>query len=222
MQLLTDAQDPDALFADPLFCCEQKMDGDRRIVTKTGNIVTEITRGDNVSLLDSGTVLNVALWSDHDFTIDGEMMPGGNFIAFDILELNGLDLTGLAQGARRDILEAVCPFPLVLRAIGEDAKRELFEKVKRQKGEGVVFKDVRSTYRHQRNSDWLRWKLYQRDPFTVRSIDPATGSLEVEREGQSFGKVPHKLCEVYAIGQTVEVRYDAITAKGKLLRGRLV
>ena len=72
-QLLTDCQHPETLFRDGAFAAEEKLDGDRRLVVKRGNVITATTRNGNVVPL-SETALALAMLSDADWLIDGEAM----------------------------------------------------------------------------------------------------------------------------------------------------
>jgi bifunctional non-homologous end joining protein LigD len=219
--LVTDASksDVERLITSPMWAAEWKHDGDRRLIVKHGSQVFGYTREGNEVALPAECVA-VALLSSHDYTLDGEMMPGGMFHAFDVLRCDGEAIAG-DNGARREILQSVSPFRLVRRAIGADAKRELLADVQAMDGEGVVFKRINSPYTVGRSGDWMRWKFYQSDEFTVGAVNIARCSFEVLKDGQSFGRVACGINRLPKTGEKVRVRYDRITAKGKLLRASL-
>lgn len=199
------------------------MDGDRLMMSRTGLGVIYSTRA-RAKLEDSHfpTVAAVAFLSEHTWVMDGELMPGGEFVAFDILELDGQDLRAVANGARREILMAVSPFRVVKRAIGEDAKRELWDGIRQRGGEGVVFKLISAPYFDGRSEDAQRAKFYETEDFTVSAVNLEKCSVEVQRNGQSFGSVRSSFHHLPLEGDTVRVRYDSVTAKGKLLRAKIV
>jgi ATP-dependent DNA ligase len=203
-QLLTDCQDPEPLFRSNEWLCEEKLDGDRCVVEKRGNIVRAFSRnGREMALNDE--MIALAMLSECDFDADGEMMPGGEFIYW---------------AHRGDFL---CHFKHVRFATSEQEKRELAAAVKREGGEGVVFKRIAADYAEGRRSpDWQRWKYYDVETFTVRSVDLAKCSVEVEKDGRSYGRVACSLNSLPVPGQTIRVRFDKVTDAGKLLRARLI
>jgi ATP-dependent DNA ligase len=220
IQLLKDCADPEPLFSSPLFCAEVKLDGDWRRVIKSGNEVIGLTReGNRVAL--GGETVALAMLSPFDFVLDGEQMPAGRFVAFDIYGLMGSPVLS-DNSARRDILCDVWKGEVVERVIGEEAKRELCERVKASGGEGIVLKRVDAPYIEGRTPYCQRWKNYETDVFEVAAVNIAKCSIEVSRHGKSYGGVPvQSLARLPKVGDKILVRYDRVTEKGKLLRAVL-
>ena len=220
VQLLTDCENPEPFFDYPIFCAEEKLDGDFRRVVKAGNEVTGFTREGNPVALSEETVA-LAMLSQFDFVIDGEQMPKGRFVAFDICGLMGAPVLS-ENSARRDMLCDVWKGEVVRRVIGEQAKRELCEQVKEMGGEGIVFKRVDAPYIEGRTPYCQRWKNYQQEVFEVSAVNIAKCSVEVSRHGKSYGGVPvQSLARLPKVGDKILVRYDRVTEKGKLLRAVL-
>lgn len=221
MQLLTDCTLPEPLLTSPFWSMDEKLDGDRCQITKNGREVTALSRNGNPMRLTDETIA-LAMLSEYDWTIDGEMMPGGKFIAFDLTAYASQPFHR-EQSTRREALEALSPFPCVRRAIGEQEKRDLLQQIADERGEGVVFKLITGFPVNGRGDHWQRYKFYESDTFTVSAIDLAKGSLFVEKDGIQYGKVagPH-FTKLPVVGNKVRVRYDRITEKGKLLRGRFI
>jgi len=220
LQLLTDCADPEPLFQSPLWCAETKLDGDWRRVIKSGNEVIGFTREGNRVALSEETVA-LAMLSPFDFVLDGEQMPAGRFLAFDIYGLMGSPVLS-DNSARRDILCDVWKGEVVERVIGEEAKRELCERVKASGGEGIVLKRVDAPYMEGRTPYCQRWKNYQQEVFEVASVNIAKCSIEVSRHGVSFGGVPvQSLARLPKVGDKILVKYERVTEKGKLLRAVL-
>ena len=220
IQLLTDCENPEPLFHSPLWAAEEKLDGDWRRVAKVGNEVYGFTREGNPVALSEETVA-LAMLSQFDFVIDGEQMPKGRFVAFDICGLMGAPVLS-ENSARRDMLCDVWKGEVVRRVIGEQAKRELCEQVKEMGGEGIVFKRVDAPYIEGRTPYCQRWKNYQQEVFEVSAVNIAKCSVEVSRHGKSYGGVPvQSLARLPKVGDKILVRYDRVTEKGKLLRAVL-
>ena len=220
-QLLTDCKDPDALFACDGFAAEEKMDGDRCFVCKAGNVVTATSRAGQPMRLTDETIA-MAMLGGERFVIDGEMMPGGEFVAFDILSHGALNCIGWANAARAELLRAISPFRVVERATGLTGKLELFFRVKGEKGEGIVFKALNATYEGGRSESYQRHKNYESDDFTVTAVDMADCSVFVSLDGEPCGKVQSSFYRLPRVGDKVRVRYEKRTANGKLLRARIL
>lgn len=218
IQLLTDCESPEHLFVSPLWACEEKMDGDWRQITKDAQGVRGLTREGNPAALSAETVA-LAMLCPFDFIIEGEQMPGGRFVAFDIVALMGKVCADKENAARREILCQTWPGEVVKRVIGEQAKRDLCDEIRARGGEGIVFKRVDAPYRVGRTPFCQRYKNYETEVFTVGKVEIAKCSFEVLRDGVSFGKVPcASFNRLPKSGDTVRVKYERVTDKGKLLR----
>ena len=220
VQLLTDCENPEPLFYSPLWAAEEKLDGDWRRVAKVGNEVYGFTREGNPAALSDETVA-LAMLSPFDFVIDGEQMPKGRFVAFDICSLVERTLP-YENSTRREILCQVWSGEVVERVMGEEAKRDLCERVKAKGGEGIVFKSITSPYIEGRSPWAQRLKNYEQEVFEVSAVNIAKCSIEVSRHGKSYGGVPvQSLARLPKVGDKILVRYERVTEKGKLLRAVL-
>jgi bifunctional non-homologous end joining protein LigD len=205
--LLTDCQDPHALIASPDWYMQEKLDGDRMMLRKAGNVVQAWTRNGERGV--PSTVLALAMLSDADWLLDGELMPGNEFVVFN------------SVGYMPD--HSQIPFKHARVASTYAEKVELFNAVQQEGGEGVVFKRVGGDYAHGcRSTDWQRWKFYESDDFTVGEVDLSKSSFEVLKDGKCYGRVACGMNRLPIKGETVRIRYDRITEKGKLLRAKLV
>lgn len=109
------------------------------------------------------------------------LQSGGGTLAlfcFDLLELEGRDLTRLPLEQRRALLaEAIEPGPVVRLSHTYDDGEALLAEATRRGLEGVMIKRAGSIYRPgARSRDWLKLKLKQRDTFTVAGYTAGTGS----------------------------------------------
>lgn len=218
--LLTDCTDLEALLRDDEWIMEEKLDGDRAIVEKRGNAVTVTSREGN-PIKPSESIVSLAMLCDFDFVADGELMPGGEFYCFDIIEEDGQKLDECSLMVRLASAESK-PFKQPRFAIGNVEKIALLAEIELQGGEGVVFKRSGSTYiQGARSKDWQRFKFYETEDFTVGQVNIAKCSFEAIRDGKSWGYVPASLNTLPSPGDTVRIRFDRYTANGKLLRARL-
>ena len=189
-------------------------------MAKVGNEVYGFTREGNPVALSEETVA-LAMLSQFDFVIDGEQMPKGRFVAFDICGLMGAPVLS-ENSARRDMLCDVWKGEVVRRVIGEQAKRELCEQVKEMGGEGIVFKRVNAPYIEGRTPYCQRWKNYETEVFEVSAVNIAKCSVEVSRHGKSYGGVPvQSLARLPKVGDKILVKYERVTEKNRLLRAVL-
>jgi ATP-dependent DNA ligase len=211
--LLDETFTPDALLADDGFVAEEKADGMRLQIIKSGNTVSGYTR-QGVEWTIPEPVRLLTLAHAGSFHVDGELI-GDSFIAFDLLKLGGVDVSGFTLIHRRALLLTL-PLPLVRQAIGTEAKRALLEQIRSEKGEGIVFKPV-GAYVGGRNYG-VKFKLYRTESFRVAAVNIAKQVCELERAGASVGKVVFGWNGWPKVGDLCEVRFDCVSAKGKLMR----
>ncbi len=135
-------------------------------------------------------------------TLKDAIGSGGDMtlFAFDLLELDGEDLSGLGTVERKDRLRAIVEngeriqFAEHVLGSGE----ELFEAMCREGLEGVVSKRADAPYAGARNRTWLKAKCIQRQEFVIVGWTPSDKSRGFRslllglREGDGFryaGKV---------------------------------
>ncbi|ARO31728.1 ATP-dependent DNA ligase protein [Rhizobium sp. NXC14] len=102
-------------------------------------------------------------------------------MVFDLLYLDGHDLTGAEFTARRHLLEGIVP------AGGEEAIRlseeieadgETLLRIACEHGlEGIIAKDRNGTYRSGRLGDWIKIKCVQSDGFMIVGYEKSTSSF---------------------------------------------
>ena len=110
-------------------------------------------------------------------TLKDAISAGGDMtlFAFDLLELDGEDLTGLTTIERKDRLRGIIDngdriqFAEHVLGSGE----ELFETMCREGLEGVVSKRADAPYAGARNKTWLKAKCIQRQEFVIVGWTPS-------------------------------------------------
>jgi bifunctional non-homologous end joining protein LigD len=102
------------------------------------------------------------------------------FVAFDCLFLNRKDLRREPLSARRTELEKVLsgkPSPLLLLSNRLAANGLTAYKIAARKGfEGMIAKDLSSSYMESRSPHWLKVKVHQEDEFVIGGFTKPDGS----------------------------------------------
>lgn len=232
--MLLNSIDPahlDALLHDPNWCAQEKYDGERRmVVIDAGQVIATNRRGLAVPMaaqLHAG--LAAATFTGRTI-LDGEDL-GDRYVIFDVLCLNGEDLTQLPYRERlikRDVAALhvtlgfkaagnyVTGLTFAPTAIGPEQKCGLLDIVRLEGGEGIVFKHLESTYEAGRPStggNALKHKLVETCTARVASHKAGKRSVGLElmdANGEWVGvgnvTVPANQA-IPPVGAQVEVRY---------------
>ena len=208
--LLSETSNATAFLEDDAYCAQEKLNGERMLVRKAGSAVAALNRQGEARALPE-TVAAVAMTSGLDFLLDGEWIAG-QFVAFDVLSINGADVTALPQAARFAALAEVSPFRLVRQALSED-KATLLASVRAEKGEGLVFKLRDSAYLDGRTEVGVKFKFWKSASFLVIDLDIAKGTVGLG----GFGRCSFPFAGAWPkVGDIVEIRYLLLTKAGKL------
>ncbi|MDI5890856.1 non-homologous end-joining DNA ligase [Halomonas rhizosphaerae] len=198
-------------FSDPDWIYERKLDGERCLLHKKGRTVTLYSRNEKkknstypeiaeaVGSLDGSCILDSEI-----VTFDGKVTsfkrlqkrihrkaPGDDILrecpvyayAFDILYLDGYDLTDLPLRERKKVLRRAFEWASPLRVLPyRNAEGEAYLKEASKKGwEGLIAKDARSSYVHRRSRQWLKFKCGHRQEMVI------AGYTEPKGERVGFG-----------------------------------
>jgi bifunctional non-homologous end joining protein LigD len=129
---------------DPRYCAQQKYDGERRPIIKAEDLFKPLNKEGLVTNTFQEILDDIAKIGK-SFLLDSEEVSGKLYV-FDLLELNGNSLKELTYAERYKELQKIFKkhdfktISLVETAFSTSAKKELFERVKNNKQEGVVFK----------------------------------------------------------------------------------
>ena len=187
----------------PEWLYELKLDGYRALLIKDGNNVQIRSRNNKdltrmyPAVADAGQRLKA-----DQAVVDGEIValdssgrpsfqalqhrgsyPGHQivFYSFDVLHIDGRDVTGEPFEKRRKLLEEVVTPGAVLR-ISRDLSGTADEVVKAVRAaglEGVIAKRKGSIYQPgDRSSDWLKLKLEHQQEFVVGGYRPDSASID--------------------------------------------
>ena len=206
------------LIQDDNYCLQEKQDGRRLIVRKQGRDITGINKkGNTVGL--ALPLFEVVRGFDADVTIDGESI-GDNLYAFDLLELDGVDIRDWPYRERlaalMNLLFSVQQrvIRLVETAFTTEQKLALLQQLKAGKSEGIVFKQIFAPYtpgRPNSGGNQLKHKFVATLSAVVAKIN-AKRSVQISLLGkhgwQTAGNVTipanHSIPRV---GEVAELRY---------------
>jgi len=110
------------------------------------------------------------------------------FYAFDLLHLDGEDLTGKPLRVRREALERLTSGqgddgPLRLTDYVTGHGPMVFEAACKEGAEGIVSKRIEAPYRHTRSRDWLKVKCTHRQEFVIGGYAPS------DKKGRAFASL---------------------------------
>jgi bifunctional non-homologous end joining protein LigD len=208
----------EALLNSSAWCMQEKFDGKRLLVRKTGATIIGINRRGLIIGLP-GTIRDELANIRADFILDGESVNDRYFV-FDLLIVRDADLRRVPYRSRLADLVRLIGFgtyehvQTVPSFITSDQKRAFMDDARRQKKEGVVFKHLEAPYTPGRPASaggQLKYKFISTLSAQVTRVNNGRSvglSLLGLRGWQSCGNVnipvnhplPHP-------GQVVEVRY---------------
>ena len=163
-------------FTGPEWIFERKYDGIRLLAFKEGSVVRLLSRN---RLPQSIPSLATAIGDlpVHDAILDGEVTwPGSKvtYHVFDVLWLDGRDVTSLPLDARRALLSGL-PLepPLHHVTLLDDARP--WERACSEGWEGVIAKRRDSRYEHRRSPHWLKMKCEATQELVVGGFTDPQG-----------------------------------------------
>ncbi len=166
-------------FSDPGWVFEPKLDGIRCIAYKRGASVKLLSRN-RLDLTGTYPDVSQALGRrGPDCVVDGEVTAVRGeltsfsllqqvhrqrvpvvYFCFDLLHLDGYDLTALPLTARKELLTEALAFDEPLRYVGhvEEEGEAYYREACRRGWEGLIAKRAASRYVRGRSKDWLKFK----------------------------------------------------------------
>jgi len=162
-------------FSGPEWVFEQKLDGIRLLAFKDGDDVRLLSRNRLPQRLPHIADAVRAL-PPHDAILDGEMMwDGATYHVFDVLWLDGRDVTSRPLDERRALLAALPLRPPLSRVAALDDEQP-WERACREGWEGVVAKRRDSVYEHRRSKHWLKMKCEASQELVVGGFTDPQGA----------------------------------------------
>jgi bifunctional non-homologous end joining protein LigD len=155
---------------------ERKFDGIRLLAYKRGADVRLYSRNrlpQNLPAI-AGAVGNLPV---HEVILDGEVTwdRRSGYYVFDILWLDGRDVTALPLEQRRDLLKQL-PFERPMRRVQLLDDERPWERAREMGWEGVIAKRRGSPYEHRRSKHWLKMKCEASQEFVVGGFTDPQGA----------------------------------------------
>jgi DNA ligase D-like protein (predicted ligase) len=169
-------------FAEPGWIFERKLDGIRMLAFKEGTKVRLLSRN-RLSLTASypEVASAIAALPIDSAILDGEATGAwgkqgkADYHVFDVLWLNGRDLTALSLEARQALLAGI-PFRLPIARVARVKGARPWEMACKNGWEGVIAKRLDSPYEHRRSRHWLKMKCEASQELVIGGFTDPQGS----------------------------------------------
>jgi len=201
----------------PNYCAQRKYDGEHRLIERTGNETKGVNKKGLYLAISQPLVDASALVDSFNYIIDGEDL-GDSLKSFDLLRLDGIDITHKPYAERYLLLRGICNdngIDCVDTAFTTNDKRAMFEQLKTEGREGIVFKNVNATYQAGRphsGGDQLKYKFVESCSMvvTAHNVGKRSVSFHAVESGVEvpMGNVtiqPNKV--IPAVGDIIEILY---------------
>lgn len=196
----------DDRFSDPDWIYERKLDGERVLIFREGDRIRLMTRNRNcVSETYPELVEALSGQPAADFIADGEVVTfDGNVSSFsrlqgrmqikdadrarasdipvylylfDLMHLDGRDLTGLPLRQRKRLLHDALSFddPLRYTVHRNEEGEAYFEEACGKGWEGIIAKDAEAVYVHGRSRKWLKFKCARGQELVIGGFTEPKG-----------------------------------------------
>ena len=156
---------------------EQKFDGIRLLAYKRGDDVRLYSRNHLPQNLPPLAAAVMRLPVD-EVILDGEVTWGasqGGYHVFDILWLNGHNVTSLPLEDRRALLKEL-PFTAPMQRVELLEDAEPWQRARQEGWEGVIAKRRGSPYEHRRSKHWLKMKCELSQELVVGGFTDPQGT----------------------------------------------
>ena len=196
------------------WAAQEKYDGKRKMLIKSGKNLTAVNRKGLTVAVESGILLDLEQ-IEGDIILDGEDM-GDYMVIFDIVGPGSYIMrnTQLLQKvfAKRDF-KCLKPSPT---AFSSEAKRRLYNQLRENNAEGIVFKEINSMYspgRPNSGGNAMKFKFYSTASCMVGKINDIKRSISLNVFDENLDPVNVGNCTVYPNqeipepGSIVEVKY---------------
>jgi DNA ligase D-like protein (predicted ligase) len=164
-------------FTGPEWIFERKLDGIRLLAFKNDTAIRLLSRNRLPQQLPA-IAAAIASLPAHDVILDGEVTwesQAAGYHVFDIMRLDGCDVTGRPLDERRGLLDQLPLQPPFHRVAALDQPKP-WEHACREGWEGVVAKRRDSRYEQRRSPHWLKMKCEASQELVVGGFTDPQGS----------------------------------------------
>jgi bifunctional non-homologous end joining protein LigD len=202
------------LIEDDDYMAQEKKDGHRRLALTDPTITGLNKKGEAVMLVES---IVKSLPKGMALAVDGEQI-GDKLFVFDLLMRDKRSLREVDAIRRHQILSSIefgKDINVVYNAVTTKEKRALYERLKAENKEGIVFKRKTSAYKSGRpnsGGDQLKFQFRKRASFIVDSITKGKRSIGVI-VFENDTRIPIGKCtippnhDMPKVGEVVEIQY---------------
>lgn len=204
-----DEEECERLLDDPEWAAQPKFDGVRFMLgRKDGKVYALNRKGKQVSVPNQ--IAGEAELLGDNYLLDGELV-GETLHVFDLLELDGKCHRNLPVEERVDLLPDGNDNIQVVPLKFLKSKRSLYNRLRKEGGEGIVFKRVGSRYsvgRPASGGNYLKFKFYSTCSCRVANVNQKRSvSLVMGCETEVGNVTIPANHDVPGKGEVVEVRY---------------
>jgi bifunctional non-homologous end joining protein LigD len=223
-QLLNELTEEEAIkfIHDDSYCMQEKYDGERRMISIMPDGINGVNKKGFVIPLRS-EIEKECMEFGQSHILDGEDMGGKVMIFDDIYNI------GKSYFSRYNLLSNVIVnfshLELVKTAWDTNTKKIMYARLKNERAEGVVFKNINATYsagRPASGGDQFKCKFYETASCVVESVSSVKSSIGLEVYDELGECVSVGNATVYAnspklyVGDVVEVKYLYYNEGGSL------
>ena len=172
----------DKRFSDSAWTFERKLDGIRMLAFKSSGEVRLLSRNRLSLTRDYPHVAEaIAALPVKQAILDGEATGAwgkqgrADYYVFDVLWLNGKDVTAKPLTERRALLRTI-PFRLPVERVKPLAGPAPWERACEEGWEGVIAKRLDSPYEHRRSKQWLKMKCEATQELVIGGYTDPQGS----------------------------------------------
>ena len=186
LHLLTQVPESDVerYINDDRYLAQEKYDGERRPVARRDTVIGSNKNGFQTTL--PAAVVEALSGLPQDTEIDAEQV-GDYLFVFDVMKIAGecqRDVACYERKRKVDVLVNRLGNPenivSIETAVGTEAKRALYARLRAERKEGIVFKLVDASYGEGKNDDQIKIKFVESATLQVAAIHPSKRSITVQ------------------------------------------
>lgn len=209
--------DIDRYINDDRWLAQEKYDGERRPIARRAEVIGSNKNGFQVSL--PASIIDALSGLPLDTEIDAEQI-GETLYVFDVMKIAGecqRDVGCLERKRKLDVLLNRLPGSAnvvsVATAVCTEAKRALYNLLRAERKEGIVFKRIDAGYGEGKNDDMLKVKFIESATLQVAAIHPSKRSVTVQGFDDMGAAIPLGSVTIPAnydiptLGALVEIEY---------------